>query len=73
MIDRIVSNLERLNSDELDVVHMITCRLADGVDVYGHLSIDNDRRDFVLETLDEQTDAILYNCMELIRLRRADK
>lgn len=63
--------VEDLNWDELSVVLKVAERVKSGRAEYGPLSLDNDRREFVLTDVSEELiDSLAYLAMQIERIRR---
>lgn len=67
---RVIEAMEDLNIDELEVLAEIAESLVAGVEVYGHLDIETDGRDFAQEATNEFRDAALYLYMRGLQRRR---
>jgi len=59
--------------DEALVLAEVEAGLARGRKVYGRLCLDDDTRDFSVETLEEIRDGIVYACPWLVQARRRDE
>lgn len=66
----IARRIEALPRDEQEVLLLVLEGAERGCDQYGPLDIDGDRRDFLIESLQESRDDLFYRTAELIRLRR---
>jgi hypothetical protein len=64
------ATVEFLCADELEVLIEVAQGLAQGVEVYGHLDIENDTRNFTDEGCEELRDCLVYVGAALRRLRR---
>lgn len=62
---------ERLPEDEREVLCEVLRGLEVGLEQYGALNIDVDRRDWLRETLDEARDGLVYTALAVIKARRS--
>jgi hypothetical protein len=69
-VAKITEKLIDLGVDELRVVEIIVDRLASGQVTYGNLTVDEDERNFVQETIEEVADASIYSVIKLLQLQR---
>jgi hypothetical protein len=63
--------LTRLNSDELEVIHVFIAKLEAGKLKHGPLDLDSDRRDLLKEWEEEQIDGAMYAVMLGVNAPRA--
>jgi hypothetical protein len=61
---------KRINEDVLDLIKK---RLAAGAEKYGEEILVDDKRDFVVETLEELLDSCVYLACKIIQLQRRKK
>jgi hypothetical protein len=69
-VAKITEKLIDLGADELRVVEIIVDRLASGQVTYGNLTVDEDERNFVQETIEEVADASIYSVIKLLQLQK---
>jgi hypothetical protein len=69
-VAKITLKLIDLGVDELRVVEIIVDRLASGQVTYGNLTVDEDERNFVQETIEEVADASIYSVIKLLQLQK---
>ena len=63
---------ESLKHDERALIDLVTDRLTMGQKGYGELNIDEDKRDFCTESLEELIDGLIYLAIRLIQLERRE-
>mgnify|MGYP001568265979 CR=1 FL=1 len=68
--DRIRDAILEMNEDEVLVLLHVADGLITGRGVYGRLRLDEDRRDFRKETMEEVRDALVYVAAELVRSQK---
>jgi hypothetical protein len=69
-IGNIAQKLVNFGADELRVIEVIVNRLASGQVTYGNLTVDEDERNFVQETIEEVADASIYSVIKLLQLQK---
>jgi hypothetical protein len=69
-IEQLVARVRALPPDEREVLALVVEGLERGLQVYGELHLDRDKRDFEQEALEELRDAAIYGAAGVARRRR---